>query len=236
MSVKENLSAVLEKIADAEVKAGRTQGSVKLLAVSKFHPQEAVKEAIDANQFLFGENRVQEAMEKFPSILEENPIVKLHLIGQLQSNKVKNAVKIADCIQSVDRIDLLKEIEKQCSKIEKKIKVLFEFHTGEESKSGFASREELCKALDFCAEGNAPHIIPAGFMTMAPFTDDQSAIHKSFSTLYNLAEKLKTEYKDFELTELSMGMSGDFEAAIAEGSTMVRIGTAIFGERDYTNK
>lgn len=236
MSVKENLEAIYKKITDAEIKAGRKQGSVKLLAVSKFHPQQAVKEAIAANQFLFGENRVQEAMEKFPAILEESPEVKLHIIGQLQSNKVKNAVKIADCIQSVDRIDLLKEIEKQCAKIEKKIKVLFEVHTGEESKSGFTSREELCKALDFCAEGNTPHIIPAGFMTMAPFTDDQNAIHKSFSTLFNLAEKLKTEYKNFELEELSMGMSGDFEAAIAEGSTMVRIGTAIFGERDYTKK
>ncbi|MCR4735701.1 MAG: YggS family pyridoxal phosphate-dependent enzyme [Treponema sp.] len=234
MSIKDNLAIINEKINNAEIKAGRKAGSVKLLAVSKFHPQQAVKEALLANHFLFGENRVQEAMEKFPPLLEENKDIKLHLIGQLQTNKVKNAVKIAECIQSLDRIDLLKEIEKQASKIDKNIKVLFEIHTGEESKSGFESEEELRKALDLCAEGQCPHIIPAGFMTMAPFTSDQNLIHKSFSSLFNLAEKMKTSYKDFDLSELSMGMSGDFEAAIEEGSTMVRIGTAIFGERDYT--
>ena len=127
----------------------------------------------------------------------------------------------------------LKEIEKQCAKLDKKIKVLFEYHTGEESKSGFTSEQDLVQALDACKRGDYPHIIPAGFMTMAPFTDDQNLIHKSFITLRELAQKLQAEYPQFDLSELSMGMSGDFEAAIAEGSTMVRVGTAIFGQRNY---
>ena len=156
------------------------------------------------------------------------------MIGQLQSNKVKHAVQIASCIESVDRIDLLKEIEKQCAKIEKSIKVLFEVHTGEESKSGFPDENAVRNALELCANGDFPHVIPAGFMTMAPFTKDEKLIRKSFITLRELKEKLSKEFSQFDLNELSMGMSGDFKIAIEEGSTLVRVGTAIFGERDYS--
>lgn len=233
MSISNNLSQIYSRIRAAEEKAGRKQGSVKLMAVSKFHPGENVLEAIENGQLLFGENRVQEASEKFPSILEQNPSVELHMIGQLQSNKVKNAVKIAACIQSVDRVELMDEIEKQCAKIDKKIKVLFEYHTGEESKSGFTSEESVKAVLQACAEEKYPHIIPAGFMTMAPNTDDESLIRKSFSSLRELSEKCIQEFPMFDLSELSMGMSGDFEIAIEEGSTLVRVGTAIFGERNY---
>ena len=155
------------------------------------------------------------------------------MIGQLQTNKVKHAVEIASCIEAVDRLELLEEIEKQCNKLNKQIKVLFEYHTGEESKAGFTSDEKLYQALDKCKEGAFPHIIPAGFMTMAPFTDDKQLIRKSFVTLRQLKEKLSKEYPMFDLSELSMGMSGDFEIAIEEGSTLVRVGTAIFGERVY---
>ena len=233
VDIKTNLEIIRNKINDAEIKAGRKAGSVKLMAVSKFHPAQAVIQAIQAGQTLFGENRVQEAFGKFPSILDENPETELHMIGQLQSNKVGHAVQIASCIESVDRIELLNEIEKQCNKIQKNIKVLFEVHTGEESKSGFTDEQTLLQALDFCKDGKFPHVIPAGFMTMVPFTDDEKLVRKSFITLRNLAEKLKSDYPMFELNELSMGMSGDFEIAIEEGSTLVRIGTAIFGERVY---
>ena len=229
-----NLKIINERIRAAEKKAGRPENSVKLMAVSKFHPAENVLSAIEAGQFLFGENRVQEAFEKFPPIIESHKNVELHMIGVLQSNKVKNAVKVASCIESVDRISLLDEIEKQAAKIDRRIKVLFEFHTGEESKSGFESQEELEKALEACRQGKYPHIIPSGFMTMAPFTDDRERIRKSFVTLRTLKEKMQKKYSDFNLSELSMGMSGDFEIAIEEGSTLVRVGTAIFGERDYS--
>lgn len=231
--IKDNLQKIHSLINKAEEQSGRKTGSVKLMAVSKFHPVEAVKEAIESGQLLFGENRVQEAVQKFTPILQANPDVELHIIGQLQTNKVKQAVGIASSIDSVDRIDLLKEIEKQCAKLNKTIKVLFEYHTGEESKSGFTSEEALIEALEACQRGDFPHIIPSGFMTMAPFTEDQELIHKSFITLRTLAQKLQTEYPQFNLGELSMGMSGDFEAAIEEGSTMVRVGTAIFGQRNY---
>jgi len=234
MSINKNLALINQKIKDAQKKTGRPDGCVKLIAVSKFHPSDAVYEAIDAGQFVFGENRVQEASEKFPSIIEKFPNVELHMIGQLQTNKVKKAVEIATYIQSVDRIELLHEIEKQCAKINKTIKILFEVHTGEESKSGYTSEEELIKSMDECAKGTFPHIIPCGFMTMAPFTEDKELIRKSFVTLRTLSEKLKAKYPQLPLAELSMGMSGDFEIAIEEGATMVRVGTAIFGERDYT--
>ena len=156
------------------------------------------------------------------------------MIGQLQSNKVKKAVTYASCIQSVDRLELLQEIEKQCAKLDRKINILFEYHTGEESKSGYTSEAELCASIEECAKGSFPHIIPCGFMTMAPFTDDEKLIRKSFITLRELSEKLKPQYPELPLRELSMGMSGDFEIAIEEGSTLVRVGTAIFGERDYS--
>ena len=232
--IKDNLETIRNRITEAEKKAGRPQGSVKLMAVSKFHPAEAVIEAFEAGQFLFGENRVQEASEKFPPLISQHPELQVHMIGQLQSNKVKKAVEYASCIQSVDRFDLLKEIEKQCAKINRTIEILFEYHTGEESKSGYTSEKDLRDSIEACVKGSFPHVIPKGFMTMAPFTDDEKAVRKSFITLRELAEKLRADYQELSLTELSMGMSGDFEIAIEEGSSLVRVGTAIFGERDYS--
>lgn len=234
MSIKENLQNIKDKISEAEKKAGRPAGSVKLVAVSKFHPVDAVFDAISAGQNMFGENRVQEAAEKFSEVYKTYPDTELHIIGQLQTNKVKKAVEIATCIQSVDRIELLKEIEKQCSKLNKKIHILFEVHTGEESKSGYEDEATLIESIEACKAGNFPHINPIGFMTMAPFTEDTALIRKSFSTLRLLSEKLQKQYPMFNFKELSMGMSGDFEIAIEEGATIVRVGTAIFGERDYS--
>lgn len=232
-SIENNLKEILQKIESAEQKYNRTKGTVKLLAVSKFHPVDAVEKAISSGHFLFGENRVQEAVAKFTDINSFNKDVELHIIGQLQTNKVKKAVSVASCIESVDRIDLLKEIQKQCEKINKKIKILFEVNTAEDSKSGFKNYEDLYEAVKYCADGNTPFVEPIGFMTMAPLTDDEALIRKSFSSLRKLSEKLQTEFPMFNFSELSMGMSNDYEIAIEEGSTEVRIGTAIFGEREY---
>ena len=232
-SIENNLKEILQKIESAEQKYNRTKGTVKLLAVSKFHPVDAVEKAISAGHLLFGENRVQEAVAKFTDINSFNKDVELHIIGQLQTNKVKKAVTVASCIESVDRIDLLKEIQKQCEKINKKIKILFEVNTAEDSKSGFKNYEDLYEAVKYCADGNTPFVEPIGFMTMAPLTDDEALIRKSFSSLRKLSEKLQTEFPMFNFSELSMGMSNDYEIAIEEGSTEVRIGTAIFGEREY---
>lgn len=233
--IAENFESVRNQIKEAEKKSGRKEGCVKLCAVSKFHPAEDVLAALKTGQTLFGENRVQESFAKFTQINSVSKIKPdLHIIGSLQTNKVKKAVKIASCIQSVDREELLAEIEKQCAKIEKKIEVLFEIHTGEDSKSGYKEKSVLLKSVENCANGIYPHIVPKGLMTMAPFTQDEKLIHASFSKLRNLKDELNKSFPSLEINELSMGMSGDYKIAIEEGSTLVRIGTALFGERDYS--
>ncbi len=234
----DNIQSVLEEIRNSEKKSGRNSGSVKLCAVSKFHPKESVLAAIESSQMLFGENRIQEAFSKFSEI---NEIMKssgknlpsLHIIGSLQTNKVKKAIEISECIQSADRTELLLEVEKQCAKLDRKIKIFFELHTAEDSKSGYASGDDVVKEASNFMEGKYPHVIPAGLMTMAPFTDNEFLVHKSFESLRNLKERLNKEFPSLDISELSMGMSGDYKIAIEEGSTMVRIGTAIFGERTY---
>ncbi|MBQ0039676.1 MAG: YggS family pyridoxal phosphate-dependent enzyme [Treponema sp.] len=229
--IAENFHKVRQQIIDATIKSGRSEGSVSLCAVSKFHPAEEVKSAIKTGQFLFGENRVQEAYGKFTEI--GDPQVKLHIIGQLQSNKVKKAIEVASCIQSVDRESLLAEIEKQAAKLEKKIEVFFEFHTAEDSKSGYGDKESLYVSCENLCKGMYPHIVASGLMTMAPFTENESLVRKSFIQLRELREDLNVRFPDLAIKELSMGMSGDFAMAIEEGSTMVRVGTALFGERNY---
>ena len=232
--IAENLESVLNKIRAVEKRAFRDENSVKLVAVSKFHPAESVIEALEAGQLLFGENRVQEAAAKFDEIRARGLEPNLHIIGSLQRNKVKEAVRIASCIESADRIELIEEIEKQAAKINKNIEILFEVHTGEDSKAGFTSVEDLENAIKLCAGQKFPHVTPRGFMTMAPFTEDKGLIRKSFVTLRNLRDSFQKNYPSLDLSELSMGMSGDFEVAIEEGATIVRIGTAIFGLRTYS--
>ena len=224
MSIKENLIKIKSQLPQ----------SVCLVAVSKFHSAQEVVEAVEAGQTVFGENRVQEAAAKFDEVRKSCPNVSLRIIGQLQRNKVKEAVRVADAIDSVDRVELLDEIEKQAAKIDKKIQVLFEYHTGEDSKSGFVEKAPLFDALKKIAEGGYPHIEPKGFMTMAPFTEDQELIRASFKTLKALRDECQKAFSNLDLSELSMGMSGDWQIAVQEGSTMVRIGTAIFGARDYS--
>lgn len=231
MGIQENLTKIKSEIDSISKQCGR-EGKVKLVAVSKFHPASSVIEAADAGQILFGENRVQEASEKFDKVTKRFPAAQLHIIGHLQRNKVKEAVRIASCIQSVDRAEIIDEIEKRCAEMGKKIEILFEYHTGEESKSGFESDDEIRAALEKFSEGKYPHIKVRGFMTMAPFTEDESAIRASFKKLRELSISMQSEFPQFDLKELSMGMSGDFKIAIEEGSTMVRVGTAIFGTRN----
>lgn len=230
-SIAHRLQQVLDSIREAECKANRPENSVSLVAVSKFHPAESVLEAVDAGQVLFGENRVQEAVEKFQQVRLSAPQSQLHIIGSLQRNKVKKAVSCASCIQSVDRIELLEEIERHAANQNKIIDVLFEFHTGEDSKSGFTSLDSLFSALEFTC--SAQHLRARGFMTMAPFTENQVEIAKAFKKLVTVQKESLSRFPNLDLKELSMGMSNDFAIAIAEGATVVRIGTAIFGERQY---
>jgi len=233
--IKDNFEKIRYEILTEEKKSGRTENSVSLCAVSKFHPVQSVYDAMKSKQFLFGENRVQEAYEKFTQIQNDSTISKkpdLHIIGTLQKNKVKKAVEISSCIESVDREDLLVAIEKTCVELNKKINILFEFHTGEESKSGFLSYDSIKESVESCAKGIFPHIVPCGLMTMAPFTDNEILIHKSFESLRKTKDSLQKEFPNLMLNELSMGMSNDYKIAIEEGSTIVRIGTALFGQRE----
>ena len=228
--ITENLKNVLNGIRKAEKDAGRKENSVNLLAVSKFHSVEEVLEAAEYGITSFGENRVREAALKFTEVKKIFPDVKLHLIGHIQTNKVKKAVEIADCIESVDSLALITEIEKAAAKIGKNINILLELHTGEDSKYGFPSFTDLEDALKYIAEGSAPHVIPCGFMTMAPLSasPESPEVRRSFVTLREIKERMQKRFPSFSLTELSMGMSSDFETAIEEGSTLVRIGTALF--------
>ncbi len=224
MSVRQNISFLLEKIHEAAVKSNRHEETVKLMAVSKFHPLEEVLEAYDCGLRLFGENRVQEAVEKFGEV--DLLDLDLHLIGSLQRNKVKKILPIVNCIQSVDRIELLEEIAKYDEY--KNVKLLLEVHTGEDSKSGFTSKESIKDAINYAVD---KELNVVGFMTMAPLTEDKKLIRKSFSTLRGISEEIRDFFPQLHLPELSMGMSNDYEIAIEEGSTLIRVGTAIFGER-----
>ncbi len=230
MSIQTNLEHIRETIRNAEIQAGRPENSVSLVAVSKFHSQDEIIEAIQAGQSLFGENKVQEALLKFPDILARYPRTKLHFIGSLQRNKVVKALPLASCIQSVDRMDLLVEMEKRARTLGKTIPVLFEMHTGEESKAGFPSADDLFIALDTFRDFT--HVQCTGLMTMAPFTSDESEIRSSFRKLKRIQQSCEQAYPELDFSVLSMGMSNDYRIAIEEGSTMVRVGTAIFGERN----
>lgn len=232
-SIRDNLEKVNYEISCAAQKSGRKAGDVKLCAVSKFHPLEDVLDAVKAGQLLFGENRVQEACSKFTSLPPEGQNAELHIIGTLQTNKAKKAAQIASCIQSVDSEKLLFELEKHLTNLDKQIDVFLEVHTGEDSKAGFKSVDELKLSLEHFAHGLYAHMNLRGLMTMAPFVEDEKLIRNSFSTLRKMREDYSREFGISTLTELSMGMSGDFKIAIEEGSTLVRVGTAIFGERDY---
>lgn len=234
VNLSENLERVREEIRKACISSGRKENEVLLCAVSKFHPAEDVVEAMKCGQVLFGENRVQEAYEKFTQLQTMGLAPDLHIIGNLQTNKIKKACEIASCIQSVDREDVLREAEKHLAKMNRSLEVYFELHTAEDSKSGYGSEDDLLRSCENIASGLYPHIVPKGLMTMAPFTDDETLVRSSFQKTRLLRDRLNREFPDLPIQVLSMGMSGDYRIAIEEGSTMVRVGTAIFGERDYS--
>ena len=203
---------------------------VKIVAVSKTKPAEDILKAYETGHRTFGENKVQELIAKQP-LLPEN--IRWHMIGHLQTNKVKYIAPFVDMIESVDSLKLLREINKQALKNNRVIKCLFQFHiASEETKFGL-STEEAEQILPDPSFGEMKNITINGVMGMATFTDDESILRKEFSALKKYFDYLKNKHftKDKIFCEISMGMTGDYRIAIEEGSTMVRIGTAIFGER-----
>ncbi|MDR0314274.1 MAG: YggS family pyridoxal phosphate-dependent enzyme [Treponema sp.] len=229
-----NVLHIRERIQSACVRVGRDASEIELMAVSKARPLLAVEEAHKQEISLFGENRVQEGIEKFASFKLHNEEtasgnnVEIHLIGSLQRNKAKTAADFFHCIQSVDRLSLVEELGPLTLGRAYPLMILFEYHTGEESKSGFPDLDSLFRAAEKAL--TFPGLNPAGLMTIAPFTADTQAIRTSFRLCYNAREELKKRFPERSWPCLSMGMSGDFEIALEEGSTLVRIGTAIFGE------
>ena len=232
--IRENIEYIREKIDRAAVKSGRSSSAVKLMAVTKFRSIEEIRSAYGAGIRLFGENRVQEAVEKFSDPALRMDDARLHMIGVLQRNKVKSILPYVSCIHSVDRIELMEEIAKRlqaenpslCPAF-RPLTLLIEVHTGEESKSGFTSEDGIVRALEYAQEAN---LNVGGFMTMAPLSlsPESAEVRRSFVTLREIKERMQKRFPSFSLTELSMGMSSDFETAIEEGATLVRIGTAVF--------
>jgi pyridoxal phosphate enzyme (YggS family) len=227
MSVADNLKTVMDRIAFAAKRAGRDPSSVRLVVVTKTIDIERIREAVSSGATLLGENRVQEAKEKIEKL---GPIACWHLIGHLQTNKAKYAVKLFDLIHSVDNLELAKEIDRQAAKIGKVQNVLIEVNiAGEASKAGMAVKEAPALAREIAKLKN---VSIQGLMTMPPFSDDPEDSRPYFCVLRELAESIAKENNPgVSMQELSMGMSGDFEVAVEEGATMVRVGTAIFGER-----
>jgi pyridoxal phosphate enzyme (YggS family) len=226
--IEENLSALIERIEERCKKAGRNPDEIRLIAVSKYFNTDSILEVKKLGIKDFGENRAQELTLKFEKLGES---VVWHFIGTLQKNKVKYAVKAAEFIHSVESIELAEEVNNRAEKLGKVQKILIEVKTSEEeTKSGIETEAEILELVSKCNELKNVRLI--GLMTMAPLTEDEKIIRKSFRDLRILKDRINT--KGFNLTELSMGMTSDFEIAIEEGATMLRIGSAIFGERVYS--
>lgn len=229
--IKDNLQQVETKIKESVKKrtlADKNE-NIKLIAVTKNHDVYAMREAIDAGAIFVGENRVQEAMKKIETLERK---VEWHLIGQLQTNKVKQAVKIFDLIQSVDRVKLVDEIEKAAEKIGKIQDVLIQVNLAkEESKTGIY-REDLSGLLQ--KVDKMEHLHLCGLMCIAPNYDDIEKCRLLFREMYKVfLEVKKMSFKTADIKYLSMGMTHDYTIAIEEGANIVRIGTAIFGQRQY---
>lgn len=202
----------------------------QLVAVSKTKPQEAILSLYDKGQRIFGENRVQELVEKHQDLPKD---IQWHLIGHLQTNKVKFIAPFVSLIHSIDSVKLLKQVNSEAEKCERVIPVLLQFKIAEEAtKYGFDMQTAI-QFLESDLFSNLKHIVIVGVMGMATFTDDQDQVKKEFQSLKNIFDQLKEKYFKYEpsFKEISMGMSGDYQLALAEGSTMVRIGSLLFGHR-----
>ncbi|MBT3286202.1 MAG: YggS family pyridoxal phosphate-dependent enzyme [Victivallales bacterium] len=223
--IQQRLATTQARVAEAAAEVGRPPESVRLVAVSKTVDAAAVREAYEAGQRRFGENRVQELARKVTELPDD---CEWHLIGHLQKNKARAAVLAADWIHSVDSQGLLERLDRIAGEAGRRPCILLQVNiTAEESKSGFTP-EELPAAVAFVV--TCDHLDCQGLMTMAAFDADEGILRASFARLRNLRDAMAERF-GLPLPELSMGMSGDFEAAIAEGATLVRIGTAIFGRR-----
>lgn len=231
MQIKDNLTSIHQQIQTACQKVGRPQSAVKLLAVSKTKPVEDIQMAIDAGQRAFGENYVQEGIEKIQYFADKHPELEWHFIGPLQSNKTRLVAEYFDWMQTMDRAKIADRLNEQRSHYKKPLNVLIQINISDESsKSGIQPAEMVALAKHI---ENLPHLRLRGLMAIPAPTDDIAEQEKALSAMQVLFEELKAACPDQQIDTLSMGMSDDMRTAIACGSTMVRIGTAIFGQRNY---
>ncbi len=226
-AVIRNCREFLEKLGEAAKRCGRSIEDITVVAVSKTRPLEDVLEAATAGMKHFGENRVQEAERKYVGISRN---FRLHMIGHLQSNKVRDAVALFDVIQSVDSLRLAEILDREFDQAEKTGEIMLEVNTsGEPQKYGFAPQEVVAAAGNIFELTN---VRLTGLMTVGPLTEDEAAIRDSFGELRQLFDKVKAEHAGREeFGSLSMGMSDDYEIAVEEGATMIRVGRALFGPR-----
>lgn len=225
MSFADNLAEIQQRISAACARAGRDARSVMLLAVSKTHPAETIAEAVNSGQIFFGENKVQEAKAKIPLSPGR---ARWHFIGHLQSNKARDAVELFEMIQSVDSLNLAHEISKRCEQAAKEISILLEVNVaGESSKFGYKPDQLLAELKEL---NSLPRITVQGLMTVPPFATEPEKSRPHFQRLRELKSQCE-QILGAPLPHSSMGMSGDFEIAIEEGATIVRVGTALFGPR-----
>lgn len=232
----ENLARIEEQIAAACRRAGRPRAEVALMAVSKTHPAGAIVEAVAAGVALFGENRVQEFQQKSEELATTAAKIEVHLIGKLQSNKSAKAAEIFSAIDSLDSLKLAVRLNEAASRLNKTLPVLLELKLSpEESKTGLEpGSAELAQLLERLPD--LPNLKPTGLMTVPPFSEDPETARPYFRQLRELRDQLAREHPRLDFAQLSIGMSGDFAVAIEEGSTCIRVGTALFGKRPYAAK
>ncbi len=229
LSIEDNVNQIRERIANAAIRAGKQPEDIVLIGVSKRVDEDRIRRAVAAGITILGENRVQEAKGKIASL---GTPVSWHLIGHLQSNKVKYAVSIFDLIQSVDSVSLAQEIDRRAAQINKVADVLVQLNIGQEATKHGTTAAELWTMLGHMS--TFKHIAVRGLMAIPPYMSDPEDSRPYFGRMKELFEQAKTKnIPGINMQYLSMGMSHDFEVAIAEGANMVRIGTAIFGERPY---
>ncbi len=225
MDIAENVACVREQIAQAAAKARRAVDEIELVAITKTHPAEKVREAIEAGQTLFGESRVQEARAKIPELPSN---LRWHFVGHLQKNKIRHALPLFELIHSVDSLALAEDINRIAEEEGLHPRVLVEVNVaGEGSKCGFSPEKLRDQMEELLA---LPRLSILGLMTIPPLAEEAEASRKYFVQLRELRDRLQTEFR-VDLAQLSMGMTQDFPVAIEEGATLVRVGTAIFGER-----
>ena len=229
-SIGENLERVRKQIAKAVAEAGRSADGIELVAITKTHPTEKVREAIEAGQILFGESRVQEARAKIPELPSN---LRWHFVGHLQKNKIRHALPLFELFHSVDSLSLAQELDRIANEDGMHPRVLLEVNVaGEGSKFGFKPETVRTEMESLLA---LPRLSIEGLMTIPPLAEEAEASRRFFVQLRDLRDALEKEF-DLKLPQLSMGMTNDFIVAIEEGATLVRVGTAIFGERSRAQR